>query len=655
MSDPYGAFKQTLVSALNASARNALDPPVAGGLLGAPVAADHSGIDDFLPVDASGVGDFPWQWNDFENFNAETWNYLNTIAAKSDQGFVSFTAGLTTWYYNVISATAYLWTEDDHKTVDAHLAKARAVQQDIVSAYVVMAQPILPQDRTAAAAALGVTSLSALSYVVDYRIAYQWSGREAAGLPPLTSSQIRDADLSALFEHAPAGARDRLLPLLHNALTYEAAWAAAIDVLWNRSRAIRDAANNAHDPSAANKSGRMIFWPDGRAETKHEFHVAPSTNDIRAHLSSADTLQVSFSAAQAAGDQATVAVPGGAVSHVPADVLSLKPKSGAPRGLFAHDGTGDRADIHIIYHGPAEISVSAAQFDPATATGWYFEHPITQAATNLVQNVPSGYQFQVPIAVDDDSWAEFGLLSTLLVCRKVEIKVVYPKGDLTRLAASVPQSPGGSVALMGKTHLKSTSDQPVTARIEADQATGAPAMVLSAGPPGVTGTPGPRVHVIGAKLSHPFPDIEPLTAPASAPQIALMSKRAPHSYLLSQLAGDGGGAGSGGAGGGAGAPLLNIADVMDLLDPGADLVAAYERVFGNIDAARLQATGTTTKLDFVLTHVFGHEWSGRAADQPPLSVDAMRAAPNLRAAFPDMPLEGAEILTELHQYLSEKT
>lgn len=83
------------------------------------------------------------------------------------------------------------------------------------------------------------------------------------------------------------------------------------------------------------------------------------------------------------------------------------------------------------------------------------------------------------------------------------------------------------------------------------------------------------------------------------------------------------------------------------------MVATYERIFGAISAAQTGPLGSGRKADFILRQVLGADWSGReSAGQPPLSLDDMRAARNLRSLFPDMSFEGAALLTELHAYLA---
>ena len=125
MQDPYSAFRRDLVSSLRLSAQ-ATRKVAAGRGGGGMAPTAHVDPVDYIPIDTSGVGEFPWQWNTFGTFNADTWTFLNTIAMVSDQGVLHLTGGLTTWYYNVISATAYLWTDADRTAITKHIANSNA-------------------------------------------------------------------------------------------------------------------------------------------------------------------------------------------------------------------------------------------------------------------------------------------------------------------------------------------------------------------------------------------------------------------------------------------------------------------------------------------------------------------------------------------------
>lgn len=284
--------------------------------------------------------------------------------------------------------------------------------------------------------------------------------------------------------------------------------------------------------------------------------------------------------------------------------------------------------MRITYHGPAEITVAATPFAPSGAektTGWYYEHPIVEAATNKVKNVPAGYHFQIPVAGGHGLGPHVGTLQKLLVCRAVTLEVIYPNGDLTRLSKSAPTGKSTGASLMGEMHLQASSHQSVSTQVQTDKQTGAPSLVLKAGPPGSADTPGPLAHVIGACITHPFPKVAPALKKTSSvrPFVKPNAQIGLESGAIAKPA------------------------------TGDALVALFEKDFGDITPAQLTGVKASDKLGFVLHHVLGLEWSGRGPDgKPALTVTEMRKAHNLRGLFPQMPFEGAGVLTELHSYLS---
>lgn len=630
MSDPYRVLKQSLVANLRQSAGIG-GPRLAAQLRTAPAQTQALGLagaleeEDFLPVDTSGVGEFPWEWNSFGTFSAETWHFLNTLAARTSDDVITLSAGLTTRYFNLISATAYLWTDQDRAELEQHLSKAAQARSQLVNSYQTLFAPISPTDKAAAATALGRGTLSNVGYVVEYRIAYEWSGRKMQGLPPLDAAEIRAAPLDRLFAQAPTSASSALLPPLRAALKHEADWAARIDALWNTAHAIRRAAGNTHAPDPGNESGMYTVDRSGTNEVRHSFSVAPSVNAIRADLSAAKVIEMSFTAQSASGGKVLVSAPGGVQSHVPASVVALSDATGAERSLFSHDGAGDKAEIRVQYHGPAEITLDRAPFEAEQATGWFFDAPVRQAFANHARGLPTGYQFQVPVGPVAGS--AFGVLRSLLVCREVTLRVIYPEGDLHRLSRSAPTGAGVSATLLGQMRVTDQAHRAVTARVEPDPATGAPSLVLTAGKPGQPGMPGPLAHVIGARIARPFAQAAPV--PSSRLQM-------PRLFATAQARAVPQGA----------SPMPGPTPRPRPVDP---LVTAYEALFGPIPDARLSRPGLAAKRDFILTDVLGAEWSGRRrAGLPPLSLAQMRDAANLRSLFPDMPLEGAALLTALH-------
>lgn len=618
MQDHYHALKKDLISALN------LSMPKAQSGLSTILKSDTPHLQEskkYTPIISSGLDKFPWQWNQLGTFNAATWNFLNHIAT-SEQNFISLTPGLTTWYYNVISATAYLWTDEDRATLDSLLADSSRYQNDIISGYLTMFKTIDPLDKKITAAALGLDTINGLTYIVEYLVGFQWSGRQAAGLTPLSAAELRETNLDALFIKAPQSAHKVLLVPMKKMFTYEKMWALKIDGLWNKSTSIRNAADNTHSPELSNESGMQVVAYDGVNAVRHSFSVSPSVNDIEAQLASKTTMKVTLSAQQSNQSDAVVSVRGAKSMRVSTSFLTLEHKSGMSKPLLLHDGTGDEALINITYHGLAEITIKATAFSWQNSTGWYYESPLTQAAVNKVQNSLQGYQFQLPVSYDLASGS--GLLETLLICRTMTVEVVCPKGNVERLAQNIPTGSSVSATLFDTVRLKGTPAQPLIATIAKHKSTGAPSIILTSVDEGLSNTPGPLAHVIGATIYQPCKDLS-----------ASIKQHSPKTLKTAV------------------ATKSLIADTKRNQEQA--LVSVYEQVFGLIKPKQLIAAHASNKFNFIIEYIFGKEWSGcLKRNTAPVTVSVMQKARNLRELFPQMPIAGSKVMTKLHEYLSSK-
>jgi hypothetical protein len=618
MQDHYHALKKDLISALN------LSMPKAQSGLSTILKSATPRLQEskkYTPVISSGLDKFPWQWSQLGTFNAATWDFLNHIAT-SEQNFISLTPGLTTWYYNVISATAYLWTDEDRATIDSLLADSSRYQNDIISGYFTIFKTIDPLEKKTAAAALGLEAINGLTYIVEYLIGFQWSGRQAAGLTPLSAAELRETNLDALFIKAPQNAYKVLLVPMKKMFTYEKMWALKIDDLWNKSTSIRNAADNTHSPELSNESGMQVVAYDGVNAVRHSFKVSPSVNDIRAQLASKTTMKVTLSAQQSTQSDAIVSVRGAKSMRVPTSFLTLEHKSGMSKPLLLHDGTGDEALINLTYHGLAEITIKATAFSWQNSTGWYYESPLKQAAMNKAQNSFQGYQFQLPVSYDLASGS--GFLETLLICRAMTVEVVCPKGNFERLAQNIPTGSSVSATLFDTVKLKGAPAQPLIATIAKHKSSGAPSIILTSVDEGLSNTPGPLAHVIGATIYQPCKDLS-----------ASIKQHSPKTLKTAV------------------ATKSLIADTKRNQEQA--LVSVYEQVFGLIKPKQLIAAHASNKFNFIIEYIFGKEWSGcLKRNTAPVTVSAMQKARNLRELFPQMPIAGSKVMTKLHEYLSSK-
>jgi hypothetical protein len=203
------------------------------------------------------------------------------------------------------------------------------------------------------------------------------------------------------------------------------------------------------------------------------------------------------------------------------------------------------------------------------------------------------------------------------------VQVLCPKGDAQRLKASVPIGLKVSATLLDGINVTGGPRQSHVITLENDPKRGTPIIVLKTEDGGQTGTPGPFAHVIGAQIYGPSVGDG---SPSKRKRSMKMKHFNPPGTTLHHATPEG---------------------------SRKNIVTVYERIFGPISQDQISSTQFSTKSEFIEIHVIGGEWSGRLkAILPPLALSEMRLAHNLLSLFPDMPLEGAEVLTELQEYLS---
>jgi hypothetical protein len=595
----------------------------------------------YVPVDTSAVGEFPWSWNLSGTFNGQTWDYLNNVAAIRKDGFVTLTAGLITAYYNVISKIAYTWTDADRSAIGAQVQEIQNYADIIISCYISKFNAIGPSQKKEAALALGWVTADALSYVIDYKIGYVWSGRQEDKQLPLTPQQLRaSGDLASLFNKAPDGAKVALFEPLKQLVDAQRCWIKALASLQLKSAATFAAATNTINPEI-DKSGIYVVDANGENAVRPSFTVVPTVAEIGQLLSSTNTLVVVIPAEKATGGNSKVSMPLGKETLVPNTFCRLESDQQEVVDVFSLDGTGDKADLKITYHGPAEIGIKPAPFDPGELKGWFHQVPIQLAAANLKTRAAGGYQFQLTMPLDFSVGGNFGFLSSLLVCRAVTLEVSYPNGNLKALSANFPVGKTMSARLFGTLHIQGGFDTPLIGKVVADEVTGLPSIVLTDGGSGSLATaPGKLAHVIGAKVFYPGA-APPGFAAASAGASTAVSAAVSENRTMA----------------------TESVESLVAADPGPEaqnaIVKAYEEIFGSITGQQISEAQTaiqnlpSTAFDYVLRYVLAYDWSGRMnAHEKPMTLNEMRTARNLLEVLPRMPISGSRVVTELAAYLS---
>lgn len=79
------------------------------------------------------------------------------------------------------------------------------------------------------------------------------------------------------------------------------------------------------------------------------------------------------------------------------------------------------------------------------------------------------------------------------------------------------------------------------------------------------------------------------------------------------------------------------------------VVSDYQATYGTITSEQLEKAGVSTKIDYVISYIFGSVWSGATV---PLKWTQMAAARDLSALLPDAPASASQVITDVETYLN---
>jgi hypothetical protein len=79
------------------------------------------------------------------------------------------------------------------------------------------------------------------------------------------------------------------------------------------------------------------------------------------------------------------------------------------------------------------------------------------------------------------------------------------------------------------------------------------------------------------------------------------------------------------------------------------VISDYQTTYGTITDAQMAAAAVSTKIDYVISYIFGSVWSGST---PPLTYSTMSAARNLKDLLPKRPISSDTVINDVAIYLN---
>ncbi len=388
----------------------------------------------YLPINAGGLGGFPWQWSLPAGFNYDTFLFLNHVFSQKSDGLLYANDPLSTVYWTVLNSISFQLSSSDRALLQKDAVQFQIAGQAVVAEYQQKIGPIQDTDLTYATTTLHQDVATSLDFILLFQVAYVWSGQKAAGQAPILQADLL---LPAAQQQLQANAPQAATTVIAKSIAYiqlVPASNAILDQVGNANHRLQALLQNTLHPAAAN-GGMVTVENDGTQQTYTSFAVQPDPGDILSGLqptNASPPANLQFEVDNGQQGQVFVDINGQGKITAPADFFKLLSNDGTVNTLFSLQGTGSTANLSKLMPGIVEIKVFPAQYDTATDQGWFDASIIAEAISKGAKD-NTGYFFSPqPSSIDFRAGGNFGLLRSILISQYPILDIHYPQGDMAQ-------------------------------------------------------------------------------------------------------------------------------------------------------------------------------------------------------------------------------
>ncbi|GLT20401.1 hypothetical protein GCM10007938_41850 [Vibrio zhanjiangensis] len=336
-----------------------------------------------------------WYLNDNLAFNQYTYDYISARVTPSHlPGVVQLSAGksFNHAYLQVLSGVSFGLSQQTKQQLAEQQKELETLASDLVDVYEYAFNPITPEQIDKAHRALEsykITIETKLDYVVDFVVAYKWSGRLVQDKRPLPFIGIAQAsNLSQILPDIPAsgaGVLQKLGLYLHSYRVIN-----AMNNGFQHNAAMLNASiSNVQSPSKE-RGGIKTFNPvDGLESERYQprYDIGVALAAIANSLANRErTLRLTLRIAASKDNIGEQDLPG-----VITGKLIFIDELGRSIDLNLLTKTGS-VTMDIAYQGYAYLPIQKASLSADGQSGWYFSDPIWQSIQHQGQD-ETGYQF----------------------------------------------------------------------------------------------------------------------------------------------------------------------------------------------------------------------------------------------------------------------
>lgn len=411
------------------------------------------------PINIGGAGNFNWFWEKEDNFNLNTYNYLNRVVNPIQNGamVLGAPASFINDYVSVIQDINFSLSSDDQNKLNQADTNAAVLINSLVSIYEQTYGPITPDEMKSASDDSGLDIETKLDYVVNYKAGYLWSCAKAEKKRILNLVEMESAsNLTQLLSCAPASAQ----PIIGAIANYLNAISEVIpfkDAISNANHTLFALKNNATNPTTSN-GGMTTVADDGFKDIRVGFIINQDESSIKNALNNQKN-QVVLTMSVKKFNSTTVNVnvdnQGGVV--VPIDFVELIASGSSKFNLYSFKGAGETVNVELIFTGVNLVTMSPVAYEIDTNSGWYDPQPIQDAVANGNKDV-TGYKFSVKPSFDFSQGGNFGLLNALVISNYPTVKITYTSGNFSDFQESFLQESHWDIKLFGLFKIGSFSE-----------------------------------------------------------------------------------------------------------------------------------------------------------------------------------------------------
>ncbi|WP_148699378.1 hypothetical protein [Candidatus Nitrososphaera evergladensis] len=395
----------------------------------------------WYPIDASGLGNFPWYWNNTGIFNTNTWNWFNNIFSyNKDTGYLeTHDSSLLGGLFNTYLQISYALSSKDNAAYNDAANKAAAIINTVVGDYTTMFGAIPPEKSGTAAAKMDYVTQQILSWAPT----------------PITLAQLRTSlNPLSLLGNAPFGS-SKIITDFMSYLNQTAPVQSIQNAIATQNAEIqRCAANLQPAPSTAQPGWMNTQDSNGNASIQPYLNIAQSTANIQNALcptSGGASFSVGMTVNKIDQNTVKVSASGGAAGEGWIDLFTFGGGASASYDMFSFDQTLKTCNINLTFKGVTTVTpmLSGSAYQASSGTGWWNPDVIKQAVQNQSKGDVSGLKFTTPPVYDYKTNGTFGVLGNIIISQLPTFSLTYTTSNTKIFQQTFQEQSSWNIGFLG--------------------------------------------------------------------------------------------------------------------------------------------------------------------------------------------------------------